>query len=156
MKRMLSASRSAVFGLIAIATAACSSGDSATGGGADAGDQPWLRIKPTWDSIYTGYFGPSGVGSCSNGTTCHTTADKSGVIASNFTCVDKDGCYASLTGASHLLRTQDAMNPAATPLFPKLRQVAGMGTMPSNSTFVFQAEDIKVLEAWIAKGAKND
>jgi hypothetical protein len=148
--------RAVVFGLIAVAAAACSSGDSATGGGADAGDQPWLRIKPTWDSIYTGYFGPSGVAGCANGSTCHTTADKSGVIASNFSCTDKAACYASLMGASHLIRSQDVMDPAATPLFSKLRQNTGMGTMPSDSTFVFQSQDIDVLKTWIGNGAKND
>lgn len=148
--------RAVIFGLFTVATAACGSGDSATGGGADAGDQPWLRIKPTWDSIYAGYFGPSGVASCSNGSTCHTTADKSGVIASNFACIDKNGCYASLLGASHLIRSQDAMDPAATPFLSKLRQNTGMGRMPSNSTFLFQPEDVDVLKTWIGNGAKND
>jgi len=148
--------RTVVCCFIAVAAAACSSGDSATGGGADAGDQPWLRIKPTWDSIYAGYFGPAGVASCSNGSTCHTTADKSGVIASNFACVDKNACYASLLGASHLIRAQDPMDPAATPLLAKLRQNTGMGKMPSNSTFLFQTQDIDVLKTWIGNGAKND
>jgi hypothetical protein len=168
MKRILSSCRRGVpamaaswrplaFALLAVAAAACGSGDSATGGGADAGaDQPWLRIKPTWDSIYAGYFGPSGVASCANGSTCHTTADKSGVIASNFACVDKDACYASLNGSSHLIRAQDPMDPAATPLLAKLRQKGGMGRMPSSSTFVFQPEDVQVLETWIGNGAKND
>ncbi len=148
--------RHIAFSLIALGASACSSGDSGTGGGGDAGAQPWLTIKPTWDSIYAGYFGPSGVASCANGTTCHTTADKSGVIASNFACTDKDACYASLMGASHLIRAQDPMDPAATPLLAKLRQNTGTGKMPSNSTFLFQPEDIGVLEKWIGKGAKND
>ncbi len=155
MKRVFS-SRVFVLGLIALAAAACSSGDSATGGGADAGDQPWLRIKPTWASIYDGYFGPSGVASCSNGSTCHTTPDTSGVVASNFSCTDKDACYASLHGASHLIRSQDPMDPAATPLLAKLRQNTGMGRMPSNSMFLFQPQDVDVLKTWIGNGAKND
>ena len=156
MKRGTVKLRRIAFSLIAVVATACSSGDSATGGGGDAGAQPWLSIKPTWDSIYTGYFGPSGVASCASGATCHTTADKSGVIASNFTCTDKDACYASLVGSSHLIRSQDPMDPAATPLLAKLRQPTGMGKMPSNSTFVFHSGDVDVLEAWIAKGAKND
>ena len=152
----LRASRlAALFLLIAVAAAACSSGNSATGGGADAEDQPWMRIKPTWDSIYTGYFGPSGVASCA-GSTCHTSSEESGATASNFICADKDKCYSSLLGTSHLIRAQDVMDPQATPLLAKLRQVTGKGRMPSNSTFVFQPQDIDVLEAWIAKGASND
>lgn len=141
--------------LFAVTATACSSGDSATGGGADAGDQPWLRIKPTWESIYAGYFGPSGVASCV-GSTCHTSSEETGATASNFLCADKDGCYASLLGASHLIRAQDVMSPQATPLLAKLRQATGKGRMPSNSTFVFQPQDIDVLTSWIAKGAAND
>ena len=141
---------------IAVVMTACSSGDSTGGGGGDAGAQPWLTIKPTWDSIYAGYFGPSGVASCANGSTCHTTPDTSGVIASNFSCTDKDACYASLMGASHLIRAQDPMDPAATPFLSKLRQKTGMGRMPSNSTFLFQPEDVDVLKTWIGHGAKND
>ena len=69
---------------------------------------------------------------------------------------DKDACYASLIGASHLIRPQDPMDPAATPLLAKLRQNGGMGRMPSNSTFLFHPEDVEVLKAWIGNGAKND
>ncbi|MEP7125250.1 MAG: hypothetical protein ABJE95_30245 [Byssovorax sp.] len=143
---------------MAIALVACGSGESTTGGagGADAGSEPWLHITPTWASIYGGYFGPAGVAGCANGSTCHSTADQSGAVASNFICPDKDACYASLMGTSHLIRATDAMNPGATPFLAKLRQLTGMGRMPSNSTFVFQSEDIDVLKAWIAKGAKND
>jgi hypothetical protein len=143
-----------VLGLIAVTITACSSGDSATGGG--AGAEPWLTIKPTWDSIYTGYFGPSGVASCSTGSTCHTSLDQSGGTASNFVCPDKDACYASLMGNSHLIRAADVMDPAKTPFLAKLRQTTGSGRMPSSSKFVFQSGDIDVLEAWITKGAKND
>ncbi len=153
---VLASCRAAVLGLLLLAPPACSSGDASTGGGADAGDQPWLRIEPTWASIYAGYFGPSGVASCTGGATCHSSPDQSGATASNFICADRDGCYASLTGISHLILAQDVMDPAKTKLLGRLRQAGGMGKMPSDSTFVFQPQDIDVLEAWIAKGAKND
>jgi hypothetical protein len=146
--------RSAVLGAIAMAVAACGSGDASTGGG--AGDQPWLHVTPTWASLYDGYFGPSGAASCTGGSTCHSSAGQTGVTASNFICPDKDGCYASLMGASHLVRMQDAMDAGATPFLGKLRQVSGTGKMPSNSSFVFQPQDIDVIKAWITKGAKND
>jgi hypothetical protein len=119
-------------------------------------DQPWLRIDSTWTSIYDGYLGPSGVGSCSKGAACHVKPDDTGSVSSKFICADKDGCYVSLTGTSGLVRTQDIMNPAATPFLAKLRQEGGAGKMPSESTFVFQPEDIDVLSTWISKGAKND
>jgi hypothetical protein len=156
MNRALLKGRRVAVGLVAVILTACSSGDSSTGGGADAGAQPWLTIKPTWDSIYTGYFGPAGVASCSTGSTCHTSLDQSGGTASNFVCPDKDACYTSLLGASHLIRAQDVMDPAKTPFLSKLRQTTGAGRMPSNSMFVFQTGDVDVLEAWIGNGAKND
>lgn len=147
---------SAILGFLALAASACSSGDSTTGGAADAGDEPWLRIKPTWDSIYAGYFGPSGVASCTGGAACHSSSDQSGATASNFICPDKDSCFTSLTGISHLILAQDVLDPASTKLLGRLRQNSGTGKMPGDSTFVFQPQDIDVLEAWIAKGAKND
>ncbi|MEO7330694.1 MAG: hypothetical protein ABI193_19115 [Minicystis sp.] len=134
---------------------ACSSTDPGTGDGG-VEDQPWLRIDPTWSSIYDGYFGPTGVGSCSSGKGCHTSADDAGTKASNFLCVDKDGCHASLTGTSNLVRPSDVKDPTRAPLLGKLRQAGGKGKMPSSSAFVFHPEDISVLEAWIAKGANND
>ncbi len=156
MNRMLLNGRRVAFALFVAAVTGCSSGDSATGGGGDAGAQPWLNVEPTWSSIYAGYFGPAGVASCSSGSTCHTSLDQSGGTASNFICPDKDGCYTSLLGTSHLIRATDAMDPAKTPFLAKLRQTTGMGKMPSNSTFVFQSGDLDVLEAWIGKGANND
>jgi hypothetical protein len=147
--------RAAILAGIAAAIIGCGSGSASSGGGGDAG-QPWLHLQPRWASLYDGYFGPSGVASCANGSTCHSTLAETGGTASNFICPDKDACFTSLTGASHLIRTQDVMDPASTPFLHKLRQAGGSGRMPSNSTFTFQPEDIDLLQQWIGEGAKND
>jgi hypothetical protein len=143
----------ALSALVALALPACSGGDTS---GSDAGDEPWLRASATWTSLYDVYFGPAGVGSCSTASGCHLSADQAGSISSNFTCADKDACYLSLTGSSHLVSSADASDPASAQLFLKLRQNTGTGRMPSMSTFVFQPQDIEVMKTWIGKGAKND
>ncbi|MFO0757213.1 MAG: hypothetical protein U0359_12030 [Byssovorax sp.] len=135
---------------------ACGSGGSSGAGGAGGTDEPWTRAKPTWSSLYDVYFGPSGVAACTGGSTCHSDINQSGDIASNFVCPDKDACYTSLTGISHLVRPQDLSAPASAPLFAKLRQKTGAGKMPSDSSFVFAPEDIDVMTRWIEDGAKND
>jgi hypothetical protein len=135
------------------AVAACGPAESTSGGTTDG---TWTHVTPQWSSIYEGYFGPSGAASCTGGASCHSTLDTSGGVASNFTCASKDDCYASLTGLSHLVRSQDPSDPTSTPLLAKLRTTTGSGRMPSSSDFVFQPEDIDVLVAWISKGAKND
>lgn len=144
----------AVLAAIALASSACSSRDST--GGADAGDEPWLRAQATWTSLFDVYFGPSGVAACSGGSTCHNSMDQTGAVASNFICPDKESCFQSLTGTSSLVRSQDGANPSATPLLHKLRTPGGSGSMPSNSTFTFQPQDFDVIESWIAKGAPDD
>lgn len=139
---------------------ACGNGDTGgtggTGAGTGGGDMPWLRASSSWASLYDVYFGPTGVASCSNGDTCHTSLMTSGGIASNFACTDKDACYASLTGLSNLVRMQDVGAPGSAPLLAKIRQKGNTGSMPSNSMFTFAPEDVAVIEAWIGKGAKDD
>ena len=111
---------------------------------------------PTWPTIYADYFGPSSVPSCGMNSGCHDSLTAIGGIASNFVCVDQAGCYASLTGLSHLVRPQDTSAPAGAPLFRALRQADGRGRMPSGSTYTFRGVDIARMQAWIAMGAPSD
>ena len=150
-----------LFALVAAAALAACGGSDTTGatstsGGGAGGSEPWQRATPAWSSIYEVYFGPSGVAACGGATACHGSAQQSGSIASNFVCADKDACYASLIGASHLVKLADVASPEKASLFLKLRQPNNTGRMPSSSKFVFEAGDVAVLEDWIAKGAKND
>jgi hypothetical protein len=167
--RYLTRISSIVAAALAIGLAACGNGDTGGGGsggagtgtgtgdaGMDAGDQPWLRATASWASLYDVYFGPTGVASCSNGDTCHTSLMTPGGISSNFVCADKDGCYMSLTGQSNLVKSTDMASPEGATLFKKLRQAGTAGTMPSNSMFTFQSGDVSVIEAWIKNGAMDD
>ena len=108
----------------------------------------------TWTALWADYFGPEGVASCAS---CHETPDRPGVIVSNFLCVAKDDCYASLTGDSHLVKATDAANPDGSKLIRELRQACtGKGRMPQDSKFFFQPADIARIDAWIEAGAPND
>jgi len=75
---------------------------------------------------------------------------------SNMLCVDKAGCYASITGASKLVTPADANAPASSKLIKDLRQAGGAGKMPKGTDFVFQPGDLERLEYWIQGGAKNN
>ena len=110
----------------------------------------------TWTAIYTDYFASGAAASCS-GSDCHGAAGQSGVTVSKFVCAEKDACYASITGDSHLvMESQDKADPAKARLLTTLRQESNKGKMPSSSTFVFYPTDVTRLEAWISDGAKND
>ncbi|MEP7122901.1 MAG: hypothetical protein ABJE95_18385 [Byssovorax sp.] len=110
----------------------------------------------TWTALYTDYFASGAAGSCAAGD-CHGAADQSGVTVSKFVCADQAGCYASMTGDSHLvIESIDKANPGKSRLLTALRQATNKGRMPSSSTFVFRAVDVTRIETWISDGAKND
>lgn len=129
-------------------------GSSSSSGGT-GGSAP---LPPaTWASLYTDYFGPTGKASCSGGSDCHLTATATGAVVSNLVCADKDGCFATFTGASHLVRpATDVSNPSGASIFKELRQAGKTGRMPLKSTFTFSPSDIDQISGWISRGAKND
>ena len=96
--------------------------------------------------------GPSGCAAID----CHGSMANAAFVVSNFACVSKDDCYASVTGASHLVRPGDDANPAAAQLLHSIRQASNKGRMPPGNSFTFQSEDVARIEAWIAAGAKSD
>ena len=110
---------------------------------------------PTWTSIYNGAFAAKGPSGCA-AIDCHGSASNAAYVVSNFACPNRDDCYASVTGASHLVRPEDAANPAGAQLLHSIRQAGNKGRMPLGNTFTFQPDDITRIEAWIAAGAKND
>jgi hypothetical protein len=125
--------------------------DDAGNSAADAGD------IPTWGYIYTSYFGPNTPGHCGN-LNCHN------FVNDGFACVNKDGCYKSLTTGrivapfnTVLINTSD---PSSSLLLDRNSSPVSWfnpasGTMPQDQP----APDDKArdeITAWLLAGASEN
>ena len=110
--------------------------------------------------LYRDFFGPTGKASCAGNGQCHGAAEQPGAASSSFVCADQAGCYTSMTGASNLVRTSDASDPANSVLIGILRHRDStqkvIGYMPKSPAYEFSATSITRISDWIAAGAPND
>lgn len=111
----------------------------------------------TWTSLYNSYFANAAPASCSKTVgACHGDPSASGALASDYVCSDQETCFSTMTEASGLVDSADINNPSGALIFTIIRQPGGIGSMPRNSTFTFQAADIARIKGWISNGALNN
>lgn len=68
----------------------------------------------------------------------------------------EETCYATMTGASGFVTTNDVADPAGSLLYKNLRKSDGTGIMPKDPPCTFSDRDLQRIAAWIAAGANND
>ena len=126
----------------------------------DAGTEAFVDADPkSWTGLYRDFFGPNGKASCAATNSCHGSAGQPGFETSLFVCNEKAACLESLKGESRLLRDTDKATPEKSNFYLTLRRREGdavVGIMPKSPEYVFSADDLARISAWIAKGAPND
>jgi hypothetical protein len=128
----------------------------------------------TWTYLYTCYFGPVGVASCSAQTECHASAASTGAGESNgFVCGSTSSeCWHGMAQAPFAPVTQAGYsNPKSTELYSALHKAgAGSATGISNNmpllnaanpakpqpAYTFTAADMACIEDWIKAGAPQN
>ncbi len=117
--------------------------------------------RATFTDLHADFFGPTGRATCGR-SGCHSKKGDDGEIASGgFVCApDKDACYTTMVGATlKITEIPSGKGATDTILYRALRHEEGgklVGNMPFNKSYVFTADDMRRVEAWLAAGAKND
>jgi len=108
-----------------------------------------------WDDLYASYFGPDGVASCTAQTVCHGNPAQTGAHASGFICgTTSASCWQSLSSA--LIGADGTKGLTSTYLYTVLRKSDGTGTMPYQSSYTFQPEDLARINSWVESGSPDD
>lgn len=150
-----------VVGVVALATAACFRiGQDDIGGGESIyqGQEPQVAddCKPTFESLYTGYFSAQGSAGC-GAATCHAGPGTPGTAGSGgFDCSSKATCYDTMKATS-LLGTP--ANPTSATLYSIVRHDKNgkvVGSMPKGSAYTFSPKAMGCIEQWLGAGAKNE
>ena len=152
----------AFFRLLAAAALACLGCSDATGspqGGqyllaSDGGSSAATGDGgPSWQDLYTSYFGPTASTSC-GGSACHGTG---GAGSGFWTCgASATTCWEGIT--TFYVPKGGATDGTTTGLYMSLRKdgctaAATSCNMPLTSAFVFSAADLARITAWIQAGA---
>jgi hypothetical protein len=120
-----------------------------------------------WQDLYACYFGPTGSASCGSMDGCHGARDQKGTTSTGFLCAPTSNptpCWRSLrltSAAGQSPIFPDGGDPKTSLFWLGLRKGGSDATkvfnnMPLNSSYVFQAEDLARINAWIQAGAPND
>ncbi|MBL8607987.1 MAG: hypothetical protein JNL38_11730 [Myxococcales bacterium] len=153
-------------GAVLLLPVACSSSDPSPPA-ADAGSEAAPASdggpvsRATFTDLHADFFGPTGRATCGR-SGCHSKKGDDGEIASGgFVCApDKDACYTTMVGATlKITEIPSGKGATDTILYRALRHEEGgklVGNMPFNKSYVFTADDMRRVEAWLAAGAKND
>ncbi|MDP9036138.1 MAG: hypothetical protein M3O50_15155 [Myxococcota bacterium] len=111
---------------------------------------------PSWNDLYTTYFGPTGSATCS-GASCH---QKGGAAEGFWACGSTASeCWNGITVS--VVPKGGATDATTTQLYTALRTpsctaMAATCNMPLLNAFVFQAADLAKVVAWIQAGAPNN
>ena len=98
------------------------------------------------------------LGHCGNAG-CHATNADPGSLAVGFTCGStKDSCWMGVQAPGSIVPNGGTQTPESTKLYIYIRKSPPdmSGTMPQNSDFALEADDLARLKTWIMAGAKND
>ncbi len=141
---------------------------SADDGGGDAIETPDVMLPPgcqaggasagsTWTDLYTCYFGPMGVASCTAFSVCHVT---NGVGGGIWLCgTDQATCY---SGIKTQISGNNAMQTFLYGALHKANPGSGdINNMPatqdlSGTSYTFTTDDLMRISSWIQGGAPNN
>ncbi len=123
---------------------------------------PTPVTRATFADLYADFFGPTGRATCAK-SNCHSQKGDLGEVSSGgYVCApDKDSCYTNLVSAT-LKPTSIPQGKTATDslLYKTLRheETGGklVGSMPFDKSYIFTADDMRRIQAWLEAGAKND
>ena len=176
------------FAALAIATtAACTDATGTVQGGELLITDPCSTDAPsTWTSLYTCYFGPSGVASCTAQTSCHGASSQLGSQVSGFVCGgSKASCWQGMTQQvdgglfppivclSALGCSGGVSDPTKTTLWGDLHQSSAsngqLDNMPcgdpagtpipchaDTATYTFTSDDLARISSWITQGGQDN
>ncbi|MBX3216753.1 MAG: hypothetical protein KF850_32255 [Labilithrix sp.] len=126
------------------------------------GEAPCVGDGSKWSDLYRDIFGPTARGgSCAFDGSCHGTPDGAGAKSpSGIACFDEKGCRQSFLDQS-LVTVDDATAPEGSILLARTLRIrrdgGASGSMPlAPSGYVYSAECVDRVKAWIAGGVKDD
>jgi hypothetical protein len=169
----------------ALALAACTDATGSVQGGEPLAVDPCqVSLQQSgaghrWQDLYACYFGPTGKASCTAQSVCHGAPDQAGAVFSTFVCgSSSDACWQGMTSSIVSAKATDATR---TILYLSLRKQgvttgAATNNMPCNpvttttadggvttacslaagGTYVFTADDLARIVAWIQEGAQDN
>jgi hypothetical protein len=181
-------SQLAALALVAVAAAAaCTNATGQVEGGELlVADPCGPDAPPTWTTLYTCYFGPSGTASCGSLAACHQNAAGLGAMTGGFVCgSSKESCFQGMTqgiapaaggvfcpivclGTCPQNGEACPSDPTKQLLLGDIHKAGGGGldnmpcggnliVCPSGSaTYTFTSDDITRITTWIQQGAQDN
>jgi hypothetical protein len=122
----------------------------------------------TWTELYSSYFGPSGVATCSVSNGCHASMADLGAMGSGFVCGSTQAsCFAGVTSSAlpvsfpAVVPQGGSTAPTMTTFYKGLDGAGFGGVMPltgpdGGAGYKFTNADLARIACWIDQGAQDN